>query len=60
LVDQLHEHASVTDGLWQSLRERYTEAQLVELVSLVGQYHFVAFIANAFEVELEETAKRFP
>jgi 4-carboxymuconolactone decarboxylase len=60
LVDQLHDGARVSDELWRALSERYSAAQLVELVTLVGQYHTVSYVANALGVELEETAKRFP
>jgi 4-carboxymuconolactone decarboxylase len=60
LVDQLHDTASVTDRLWRALAERYSEAQLVELVALVGQYHTVSYFANALGVELEDAAERFP
>jgi alkylhydroperoxidase family enzyme len=59
LVDQLHDTATVTDELWSALARCYNAAQLVELVTLVGQYHAVSFVANAFEVELEEEAGRF-
>jgi 4-carboxymuconolactone decarboxylase len=60
LVDALHDRADVDDALWERLSACYSEAQLVELVALVGQYHLVSFIANAFRVELEDSAGRFP
>jgi alkylhydroperoxidase family enzyme len=60
LVDQLHDTATVTDELWLSLANTYDAAQLVELVTLVGQYHTVSFTANALGVELEDAAARFP
>lgn len=60
LVDALHDHADIDAGLWDRLAARYDEAQLVELVTLVGQYHVVSFVANAFAVEAEEGAGRFP
>jgi len=60
LVDALHDHSDVEDALWERLAAHYTEPQLVELVALVGQYHFVSFIANAFRVQREEGARRFP
>ncbi len=60
LVDALHDHDDVEDTLWERLAAHYTDAQLVELVVLVGQYHLVSFIANAFRVEREEGARRFP
>jgi alkylhydroperoxidase family enzyme len=60
LVDQLHDTAAVDDGLWERLAGHYDAAQLVELVALVGQYHLVSFMANAFGVELEDSAERLP
>ena len=39
LVDQLHDTSAVTDELFSRLEAHYNEAQLVELVTLVGQYH---------------------
>lgn len=60
LVDALHDAGDVDDVLWQRLDAHYTAAQLIELVALVGQYHLVSFIGNAFRVEREETARRFP
>jgi alkylhydroperoxidase family enzyme len=60
LVDELHDTSTVSSQLWRALAERYDEAQLVELVALVGQYHAVSYMANAFGVELEESAARFP
>jgi 4-carboxymuconolactone decarboxylase len=60
LVDQLHDASTVTDGLWAALRATYRPDQLVELVTLVGQYHNVSFTANALGVQLESFAARFP
>jgi 4-carboxymuconolactone decarboxylase len=60
LVDQLHDTAGVSDEAWARLQATYSKPQLVELVTLAGQYHAVSFVANAFGVELEEAAARFP
>lgn len=60
LVDQLHDTSSVTDELWGVLRRRYRDEQLVELITLVGQYHTVSFTANALGVRLEPYGARFP
>jgi alkylhydroperoxidase family enzyme len=60
LVDQLHDTATITDDLWATLRTVYRPEQLVELVTLVGQYHTVCFTANALGVALEPFGARFP
>jgi 4-carboxymuconolactone decarboxylase len=60
LVDALHDSGRVPDDLWAQLAAEWEPPQLVELVATVGFYHFVSFTANAFRVELEEYAERFP
>lgn len=60
LADELHDQATISDGLWKALSERWSPAQLVELVVLAGFYHTVSFVTNAFRVELETEAARFP
>lgn len=60
LVDELHETSRVSDDLWRRLVEGWSAAQLVELVALVGQYHAVSFLTNAFALSPESFAPRFP
>jgi alkylhydroperoxidase family enzyme len=60
LVDELHDTSRVSDGLWTALRAEWSEAQLVELVALVGFYHLIAFCTNAFRVPREPYGARFP
>jgi alkylhydroperoxidase family enzyme len=59
LVDELHDSAEVTDDLWQELRAEWTSEQLIELVALVGLYHLVSFMANAFRIPCEAYGARF-
>ncbi len=59
-VDELHDRATISPELYAALAGRYSKAQLVELVALVGQYHGVAYYANALGVPLEDAAERFP
>ena len=60
LVDELHDTARVSDALWQALRAAWSEAQLIELVALVGFYHLISFAANALRLPLESYGARFP
>jgi len=60
LVDELHDTARVSDALWQELRAAWSEAQLIELVALVGFYHLISFAANALRLPLESYGARFP
>lgn len=59
LVDELHDGAWVSDGLWQELRAEWTEEQLIELVTLVGFYHLISFVTNALRLPLEPYAAQF-
>jgi hypothetical protein len=60
LVDELHETGTIPDELWTGLAAKWDPPALVELVATVGFYHLVSFTANAFRVDLEEHAERFP
>jgi alkylhydroperoxidase family enzyme len=53
-ADELHEEARIGDETWQALAGRLSEAQLIELCMLVGQYHLVAFALNSLGVERED------
>jgi 4-carboxymuconolactone decarboxylase len=59
-VDELHDTATVSEALWKQLQALWNEAQLVELLVLVGWYHLISFVANAAHIELESWAARFP
>lgn len=52
-ADELHDTSTITDDTWAALAAHYDEKQLIELTMLVGQYHMVAFAANALGVQLE-------
>ena len=58
-VDELHDTATVSDSLWQELAAHWNDAQIIELLVLVGWYHLISFVANAAHLELEDWAARF-
>lgn len=60
LCDQLHATGTLSDELCTRLADGWSSEQIVELVTLAGQYHTVSFTANALGVELEDFAPRFP
>jgi alkylhydroperoxidase family enzyme len=60
LADELHDTASVSDGLWAELAQVWDDAQLLELIATAGFYHLVSFTANATRVRPEPYAERFP
>jgi alkylhydroperoxidase family enzyme len=53
-ADELHGDARIGDATWQALAARFSEAQLIEVCMLVGQYHLVAFALNSLGVERED------
>lgn len=60
LSDELHDTSRLADATWSSLREHFTEAQSIELVTLAGLYHAVSFVVNATQVEPEPWARQPP
>jgi alkylhydroperoxidase family enzyme len=60
LVDQLHDAAGVDDALWNELAAAFEPAQLVELVVLAGFYRSISCLVNAFAIDREAGAPRFP
>lgn len=60
LVDELRDTATVSGALWRELAATWSAEQLVELVVLAGFYHTISFALNAFAVEREDGAPRFP
>ena len=60
MVDALHDTGHIDDGLWAAMAERWTHAQLLDLLALAGWYHVISFLANGARVPLEQWAPRFP
>jgi alkylhydroperoxidase family enzyme len=60
LTDELHATGTWSDESWRAAAREWSPAQLVELVTLAGQYHAVSFVANTLGVALEDFAQRFP
>lgn len=60
IVDALVDEATLGDALWAEAAALFAPAQLVEILSLVGFYHLVAFVVNAAGVAREPGAPGFP
>jgi alkylhydroperoxidase family enzyme len=60
LTDELHDTATLGADSWGLAAQEWRPDQLVEIVTLAGQYHAVSFVANALGVALEDFAQRFP
>ncbi len=59
-VDQLYARQQIDDETWSILAEQRSEAQLVELPFVVGQYMMLSMVANATGVELEDRFEPLP
>jgi hypothetical protein len=59
-ADCLHGSSAIGDDLWERMRAHWSEAQLMELATLAGFYHSVAYVINVARVEREEFAPGFP
>ena len=59
-VDELVQSAHVSDGLWDSMAAQWSDAQLIELLMLVGWYHMISFVVNGLRLEAEPWGRRFP
>ena len=59
LADELHASSSISEELWASLRERFDDEQIIELIATAGWYHLIAYICNGLRVQVEEWAPRF-
>jgi alkylhydroperoxidase family enzyme len=60
LVDDLHDTAAISDTTWTKLQTYWTQAQIIELMVIVGFYHTISFLCNGLQIELEDWATRFP
>jgi alkylhydroperoxidase family enzyme len=60
LCDELHATSRVSDALWSALSTQFDEAQRLELLTLVGFYHSIAYVLNGCQIALEPGAPRFP
>lgn len=60
LADELHATSGVSDEAWRNASASFSAEQLIELVLLAGSYHAVSFMVNAFGVQHEASAPRFP
>jgi alkylhydroperoxidase family enzyme len=60
LADELYASGTISDQLWEQLRQHYSEPQLLELIVLAGWYRTISNVINALRIEHEPWAPRFP
>lgn len=51
-VDELHENAMISDATWDVLAKTMSEAELIELPVLVGQFTTIAYSQNSLRLSL--------
>ncbi len=59
LVDELHDHSQVSDGLWRQLAAHWSPAQCIELLMLAGWYHAISYVCNGARIPLEAWGARW-
>jgi alkylhydroperoxidase family enzyme len=59
-ADELHTRQDLSEQTWQRLRERFSDAQLVEIPFVVGHYTMLSMVANATGVPLEADLPALP
>jgi 4-carboxymuconolactone decarboxylase len=60
LADELCDTNAVSDATWLSLRHRWSDAELLELLVLAGFYRLVSGMLNSVGVALEPQTPRWP
>lgn len=58
-VEELVRHQAIGDATWRTLAERYSQAQLMEVVGLVGCYTTMAMLTKSFGIEVEQESEAF-
>ncbi|WP_067469341.1 carboxymuconolactone decarboxylase family protein [Actinomadura macra] len=59
-VDELHDDARLSDPTWAALAQAYDDAQVIDLIAVVGRYWTVAVTLNALGVRPEPGLPGFP
>jgi alkylhydroperoxidase family enzyme len=60
MADELCETDAVSEGTWNSLSQRWSSAELLELLVLAGFYRMVSGMLNSVGVALEPQTLRWP
>lgn len=59
-VDEVHARHDVSDSTWSALARHLGEAEIIELLALIGRYWTVSVVANALRIQLEPGATVLP
>ena len=60
IVDDLVDQRTIGDAAWSDARAHFDEAQIIEVIALVGYYHTITFLCRGLELPLEPYGARFP
>ena len=60
LADDLHADDCVSNGTWLALSDRWSDAELVELLIVAGFYRLVSGFLNSAGVQLDDGVPGFP
>jgi alkylhydroperoxidase family enzyme len=52
MIEELHETSFVSDKTWAVIADHFSEQQIIEILTMIGFYHEVAFLYNAMQVRL--------
>ena len=58
--DELHAHQQISDPTYDGLSDELSEAQIVELIFVIGNYTMLSMVANATGVPLEKRLPAMP
>ncbi len=60
ICDGLQESCTLSDELWKTAREHFSEEAILEILMLAGFYRTVSYLTNTAALPLEPFAARFP
>ena len=60
MVDDLVDRRTIDDKTWAALAAHFDEAQILEVIALVGYYHTISFLCVGLKLPPESYAARFP
>lgn len=53
VADELDEECTISDATWLRIRPHFSDAELIELILLIGNYRMLAGLLNGLQIELE-------
>jgi hypothetical protein len=59
LADELHTSSTIGPTLWATLRDCFSDQQLLELIATAGWYRLISYLCNGLAIEREPWALRF-